>query len=280
MLKLQEKLSKSNCKQLDLLRDYIKSLEKICIAYSGGVDSSLVAAIAKEQLDFKAIAVTGVSPSLAPYLLEEARQQAKWIGIEHKECNTNELEDLNYTTNPKDRCFACKKELHYHIANIATTFSDAQVVDGVNADDLKDYRPGIKAAKLANVLSPLAELKINKNSIREISKALGFPWWDKPAQPCLASRFPYGVPITSIRLQQVAKGEKWLIERGFPKVRVRSQGSVGRIEVPSEQINDLLNYCNRKEIVNYFSSIGFSSISVDLEGLVSGKLNRENNQTK
>ncbi len=275
MLKLQDQLSKSTLNELNLLRDFIKPLKRVCIAYSGGVDSSLIAAIAKEQLDDNAIAITGVSPSLAPYLLEEARLQANWIGIEHKECKTYEIEDPNYFNNPTDRCFTCKQELHKHVAQIATEMSKATVLDGVNADDLLDYRPGIKAAQLAKVKSPLAELNINKISIRKISKALGFPWWDKPAQPCLASRFSYGEPITSERLHKVANAEKWLIDHGFPKVRVRVQGYVARIEVPSKRINDFLNDCNRKEIVEHFLSLGFSSISIDLEGLISGKLNRE-----
>ncbi len=209
MLKLQEQLATSHRKQLDHIRDFIKNLKRVCVAFSGGVDSSLIAAIAEEQLGSCAIAVTGVSPSLAPYLLEEARLQANWIGIEHRECHTNELNDPNYSENPKDRCFACKQELHSHLMLIAQNFSDALVVDGVNADDLNDYRPGIKAAQIAGVRSPLAELEINKDAIRAISKALGLPWWDKPSQPCLASRFPYGDPISSKRLKQVAKAEKW-----------------------------------------------------------------------
>ena len=275
MLKLQEQLATSHRKQLDHIRDFIKNLQRVCVAFSGGVDSSLIAAIAEEQLGSCAIAVTGVSPSLAPYLLEEARLQANWIGIEHRECHTNELNDPNYSENPKDRCFACKQELHSHLMLIAQNFSDALVVDGVNADDLNDYRPGIKAAQIAGVRSPLAELEINKDSIRAISKALGLPWWDKPSQACLASRFPYGDPISSKRLKQVAKAEKWLIDHGFSKVRVRMQGIAARIEVPDHQINDLIMDCNRKELVDFFLSIGFSSISVDLEGLVSGKLNRD-----
>ena len=277
MLKLQEQLATSDRKQLDHIRDFIKSLKRVCVAFSGGVDSSLVAAIAEEQLGTYAIAITGVSPSLAPHLLEEARLQANWIGIEHRECNTNELEDPNYSENPIDRCFACKKELHKHLMLIAKNFSGAIVLDGVNADDLSDYRPGIEAAQIAGVRSPLAELKVNKDSIRAISKALGFPWWDKPAQPCLASRFAYGDPISSKRLKQVAKAEKWLIDKGFSRVRVRLQGVVGRIEVPAHQISDLIISSRRKELVDFFLSNGFSSISVDLEGLVSGKLNRDNN---
>ena len=273
-LKLQEHLNASEQKQLEDLRHTIKGLKKVCVAYSGGIDSSLVALIAQEQLGKNAIAITGISDSLAPYLLEEARNQASWIGIVHQECATYELKDPNYYQNPLDRCFACKKELHTHIKKIAETFIDSQVIDGVNLDDMSDHRPGITASRIAGVRSPLAEVGINKSTIRNLSKALGLPWWDKPSQPCLASRFPYGESISSMRLKQVAKSEKWLIDNGFPKVRVRIQGLGARIEIPVNRIDDFLLTINRKKIVSYFLSIGFTSVSLDLEGLVSGKLNR------
>ena len=270
-----EPLIETHKKQLDTLRNFFKGLQKVCVAYSGGVDSSLVAAIAKEQLGEAAIAITGVSPALAPHLLKEARQQAKWIGIRHKECLTNELQDPAYSKNPENRCFACKSELHKKLQEIEEIARGVQVVDGVNHDDLNDYRPGIAASYKAGVRSPLAELKITKASIREISKALGFPWWDKPAQPCLASRFPYGEAITSQRLKQIAQAEEWLIKNGFKKVRVRTQGLGAKIELPSNQIESFLENSDRKEIVEHFLSIGFTSVSIDLEGLISGKLNRD-----
>ncbi|KGG13595.1 MULTISPECIES: ATP-dependent sacrificial sulfur transferase LarE [Prochlorococcus] len=275
-LKLQEDLNQSQLEKLERLRKLIKTVKKACVAYSGGVDSSLIAAIAQEQLGDNALAVTGVSHSLAPHLREEAKQQAAWIGIKHTECRTNELTNPDYFENPLNRCFACKQELHIHLKNITNKFQGAVVIDGVNFDDLKDHRPGIDAARLAGVRSPLAELQITKSTIREISKALGFPWWDKPAQPCLASRFPYGESITSMRLQQVASAEKWLIDKGFSEVRVRVQGPNAKIEIPKKNIKDLLLTTKREEVVHYFLSIGFSSISLDLEGLVSGKLNRGN----
>ncbi len=275
VLKLQEPLSEAKLHQLELLRSTIKKIGKVCVAYSGGVDSSLIAAISQEQLGENAIAITGVSDSLAPYLRKEAKQQAHWIGIRHQECLTKELENPNYSQNPSDRCFACKQELHKHLAKIADHFPNAQVIDGVNFDDLSDHRPGIDAARIAGVRSPLAENKIQKSTIRAISKALGFPWWDKPSQPCLASRFPYGESITSLRLNQVALAEKWLIDNGFPEVRVRIQGFGAKLELPVDRIHDLLTTIQREEIVDFFLSIGFSSISVDLEGLISGKLNRE-----
>ncbi len=270
-----ESLSKSELKQLNLLREYIKNIENACVAFSGGVDSSLVASIAQEQLGSKAFAITGVSPSLAPYLLKQARQQASWIGIRHEECQTNEIEEPNYYKNPENRCFACKKELHKHLKEISKKSNKAKVLDGVNHDDLQEFRPGINASNQAGVMSPLAELKINKLSIRSISKALGLPWWDKPAQPCLASRIPFGEEISSKRLEQIGLAEAWIINLGFKVVRVRSQGLSGRIELPSDQIENFLKNVKREKIVKYFLSIGFTSVSIDLEGLISGKLNRD-----
>ena len=274
-----ESLTESELEQLKLLREFIKDINKACVAFSGGVDSSLVATIAQEQLGSKAFAVTGVSPSLAPYLLKQARLQAAWIGIRHEECKTNEINEPNYFKNPENRCFACKQELHKHLHQISKRFHNAQVLDGVNYDDLQDFRPGIKASNQAGVISPLAELKIDKKSIRSISKSLGLPWWDKPAQPCLASRIPFGEEISSKRLEQIALAEEWIINQGFSKVRVRSQGLSARIELPANEINNFLKIIERNQLIEYFLSLGFHSISLDLEGLISGKLTRDIKKT-
>ena len=270
-----ESLTDSELKQLKLLREFIKNINYVCVAFSGGVDSSLVATIAHEQLGSKAFAVTGVSPSLAPYLLKQARLQADWIGIHHEECQTNEINQPNYFKNPDNRCFACKQELHTHLTEISKKFHNAQVLDGVNYDDLNVYRPGIQASNQAGVISPLAELEIDKKSIRSISKSLGLPWWDKPAQPCLASRIPFGEEISSKRLKQIALAEEWIINQGFSKVRVRSQGLSARIELPANEINNFLKIVERNKLIKYFLSLGFHSISLDLEGLISGKLTRD-----
>ena len=269
-----ESLTAADQGQLDQLRQRIRHYGRVCVAYSGGVDSALVAAIAQEQLAEAALAVTGISPALAPHLREEARLQAQWLGIAHQEVMTAELQDPAYATNPTDRCYACKRELHRHLAEISRAAAGAQVLDGVNHDDLGDHRPGIDAAREAGVCSPLAELQIDKATVRRVSKALGFPWWDKPAQPCLASRFPYGEGITASRLSRVAQAERWLQQRHFDQVRVRSQGETARIEVPAARLAELMQEDLRQELVQAFLQLGFTAVSLDLEGLVSGKLNR------
>ncbi len=261
------------------LRGRLAALDQIVVAYSGGVDSALVAALAVEQKGEAALAITGVSPALAPHLRAQALEQARWLRIRHREIATAELADPAYASNPEQRCYACKRELHRLLAPIAAAAGAAVVLDGVNADDLGDHRPGIQAAREFGVRSPLAEVGVDKAGVRQLSRALGLPWWDKPAQPCLASRFPYGEPITAERLQRVAAAEAWLLAQGWPAVRVRSQGQTARIELPAGQLAEAMGRWAeagpRQELVEAFLELGFSAVGLDLEGLVSGKLNRE-----
>jgi uncharacterized protein len=265
-------------RSLALVRAQLETLGRVVVAYSGGVDSALVAALAVDRLGENALAITGVSPALAPHLREEARSQATWLGLRHQEVPTAELADPAYASNPEDRCYACKRELHGLLAPIAAAAGAAQVVDGVNLDDLGDHRPGLRAAREHGVLSPLAEAGIDKAGVRLLSRALGLPWWDKPAQPCLASRFPYGESISAGRLRRVAAAEDWLRQRGFTNLRVRSQGETARIELPAACLENALQrlagQALRAELVAAFLALGFQAVSLDLEGLVSGKLNR------
>jgi len=260
------------------LLERLMALDRAVVAYSGGVDSALVAALAVETLGERVTAITGISPALAPHLRDEARLQARWLGVIHREIPTSELNDPAYSSNPDDRCYACKRELHSLLAPIAAAAGGAVVLDGVNSDDLGDHRPGIRAAREFGVLSPLAEAGLDKAAVRQLSRALGLPWWDKPAQPCLASRFPYGEPIAASRLRRVAEAEAWLRQQGVAALRVRSQGDSARIELPADQLPAVLQRLAtgswRQQLLAAFTARGVTAVGLDLEGLVSGKLNR------
>lgn len=260
--------------QLQRLRTVINEMDTALIAYSGGIDSTLVAKIAYDVLGDRAVAVTAVSPSLLITDLEDARIQAAAIGIRHKLIETAELSNPNYAQNPVNRCYFCKSELHDRLRDLAQEWGYPYVMDGVNADDLQDYRPGIAAAKERGVRSPLAEVGITKLEVRQIAKYLGLPWWNKPAQPCLSSRFPYGEEITVEKLQRVGQAEHYLRELGWTELRVRSQGDTARIELPPSQIQSFVLGTDLPTLVEAFQGFGFSYITLDLEGFRSGKLNQ------
>lgn len=260
--------------KLEQLKAIFVEMDQALIAYSGGVDSTIVAKIAYDLLGDRALAVTAVSPSLLPEELEDAKIQAATIGIPHKIVQTHEMENPNYTSNPVNRCYFCKSELHDTLKPLAIKLGYPYVVDGVNADDLHDYRPGIQAAKERGARSPLAEVGITKVEVRQLSQQLGLPWWDKPAQPCLSSRFPYGEEITIVKLQRVGRAEIYLRKLGFKNLRVRSEGDTARIELPSEQIKEFVLTTDLHLVVSDFQKFGFIYVTLDLEGYRSGKLNQ------
>jgi len=260
--------------KLEQLRNLFTEMEQALIAYSGGVDSTLVAKIAYDVLGDRAMAVTAVSPSLLPEELEDAQIQAAQIGIRHQVVQTREMDNPNYTANPVNRCYFCKSELHDTLKPLSRQLGYEYVVDGVNADDLRDYRPGIQAAKERGVRSPLAELGVTKAEVRQLSQHLGLPWWDKPAQPCLSSRFPYGEEITVGKLQRVGRAEIYLRRLGWQNLRVRSVGDTARIELPPEQIKEFVLTTDLQAIVSAFQGYGFVYVTLDLEGYRSGKLNQ------
>ncbi|MEA5599907.1 ATP-dependent sacrificial sulfur transferase LarE [Nostoc sp. UHCC 0252] len=261
-------------KKFEQLKALFEEMDQALIAYSGGVDSTLVAKIAYDALGDRALAVTAVSPSLLPEELEDAKIQAATIGIAHKIVQTHEMENPNYTSNPVNRCYFCKSELHDTLKPLALQSGYPYVVDGVNADDLHDYRPGIQAAKERGARSPLAEVGVTKVEVRQLSQQLGLPWWDKPAQPCLSSRFPYGEEITVTKLQRVGRAEIFLRKLGWQNLRVRSEGDTARIELSPEQIKEFVLTTDLQKVVSVFQDFGFLYVTLDLEGYRSGKLNQ------
>jgi pyridinium-3,5-biscarboxylic acid mononucleotide sulfurtransferase len=261
-------------RKLAELRNLFVGMNKALIAYSGGIDSTLVAKVAYDVLGDRALAVTAKSPSLLPEELEDATIQAATIGIAHRVVETHEMDNPNYSSNPVNRCYFCKSELHDTLKPLALELGYPYVVDGVNADDLQDYRPGIQAAKERGARSPLAELSISKMEVREIAKSIGLPWWNKPAQPCLSSRFPYGEEITISKLNRVGRAEIYLRKLGYENVRVRSSGDTAKIELPADLIQKFVAENSLTELVTTFQSFGFMYVTLDLEGYRSGKLNQ------
>lgn len=260
--------------KLEQLQALFREIDQALIAYSGGVDSTLVAKIAYDVLGDRALAVTAVSASLLPEELEDAKIQAATIGIAHKIVQTQEMDNPNYTSNPVNRCYFCKSELHDTLKPLALELGYPYVLDGVNADDLHDYRPGIQAAKERGARSPLAEIGVTKAEVRQISQQLGLPWWDKPAQPCLSSRFPYGEEITIAKLQRVGRAEIYLRNLGWQNLRVRSEGDTARIELSPDKIKDFVTTTDLPSLVSVFQNWGFIYVTLDLEGYRSGKLNQ------
>ena len=258
----------------DLLLRCMESLESCAVAFSGGVDSSVVAKAAHVALGQRALAVTGVSASLAAGELTEASAVAMQIGIRHEVLQTSELENPSYTKNSPRRCFHCKSELYSQMHQRLADWDVTIIVSGANADDLGDYRPGLEAASEWNVRNPLAECGLGKTEVRELAAHWNLPVWNKPATPCLSSRVAYGEEVTEERLAMIDQAERLLRDAGYGTLRVRYHaGDLARIEVPSDRIAQLADTAERKRLTEALLKIGFRYICLDLEGFRSGSQN-------
>jgi uncharacterized protein len=258
----------------DRLVDILKGYGRIVVAYSGGVDSAVVARAAHEAVGDRAVAVTAASDSLAKGELEEATELAKQIGIRHRVIRTEEFADPNYLRNNPDRCYFCKSELYGRLSGLLGHFEGDVIASGANMDDAGDHRPGMKAAGENGVRHPLQEAELTKADVRALAKAWDLPTWDKPATPCLSSRIAYGVEVTAERVKMIDDAEDWLRRQGLKLLRVRyHKGDLARVEVPLEEIPRLAERSLSAEMVAHFKTLGFKFVTLDLEGFRSGSLN-------
>jgi len=243
------------------------------VAFSAGVDSTFLLKAAHRAIGAHAVALTASSPTVPPGELNAAKEFAHSLGCRHIVVDSNELANPSFNQNPVNRCFFCKDELYRICRAEADKLGIETIVDGTNLDDLKDHRPGLKAADEWGVRHPLVEAEMTKDDIRRYSHELDLPTWDKPSSPCLSSRFPYGTEITLDRLQKVGACEIFLKQLNFREFRVRFHGDLARIEVPQREFDQLLDKTTREAIVKKFKEIGFNYVSLDLQGFRSGSLN-------
>jgi len=258
-------------KKLDSLKEILRSLESVAIAYSGGVDSTFLSKVAFDVLGDNAIAVTARSETYPRSEFEEAIEFAGKIGIKHETIVSEELDIPEFSDNPVNRCYYCKKELFSRLRDVAEERGFKHVADGSNYDDLDDYRPGMQAVEELDVRSPLKEAKLTKADIRELSKKLGLPTWDKPSFACLSSRFPYGNKITREKLSAVGEAEIFLRSLGIRQLRVRHHDQIARIEVAEEDMEVLFQ--NREQIVKKLRELGYTYVTMDLQGYRTGSMN-------
>jgi uncharacterized protein len=260
--------------QRDRLLETLRGYGRVAVAFSGGVDSAVVAQAARLALGDEAVAVTAVSDSLAQGELEEAEALARQIGIRHRVIRTEEFADPNYVRNNPDRCYFCKSELYGRLEGLLGVLDVDAIASGANTDDAGDYRPGMRAAAEHGVRHPLQECGLGKAEVRALARAWGLPTWDKPATPCLSSRVAYGEEVTPERVRMIDGAERWLRRRGLRLLRVRyHKGDLARIEVPVEELAGLAAPGVRDELIATFRGLGFKFVTLDLEGFRSGSMN-------
>jgi pyridinium-3,5-biscarboxylic acid mononucleotide sulfurtransferase len=258
----------------DRLVGTLRGYGRVAVAFSGGIDSTVVAQAAFEALGDAAIAVTAVSESLAAGELEEAQELARKIGIHHRVIRTEEFADPNYLRNNADRCYFCKSELYGRLEGMLGELGADVIASGANVDDMGDYRPGLRAASEHGVRHPLQECGLAKADVRALARAWGLPTWDKPATPCLSSRIAYGEEVTPERNRMIDQAEQWLRHRGLRVLRVRyHKGDLARIEVSLDDLSRFVELEFRGELIPAFRALGFKFVTLDLEGFRSGSLN-------
>lgn len=260
-------------KKYDSLKRRLAELGSVAVAFSGGVDSTFLLYVAREVLGDKAIGITMKASMYPSRELEEAREFTDNLGIGHIFIDGYEWEIEGLVNNGPDRCYHCKKAIFRKIVDVANMNGIGFVVDGTNADDIDDFRPGMWALREQGIISPLKEVGLTKKEIRELSKAFGIPTWDKTSMACMASRIPYGTKITRENLQMVEKGEMYLFDLGYTGCRVRYHGDIARIELSPNDINRFISSSDAKRTVQYFKEIGFIYVTLDLEGYKMGSMN-------
>lgn len=259
--------------KLESLESILLDMKSVLVAYSGGADSTFLLKVALNVLGDKVLAVTGTSETYTPRELEDAKQNAELLGAKQVIIGTCELEDENFAANPPERCFYCKSELFSKLVALAKQHDLNYVADGSNYEDLNDFRPGMKAAAKFGVRSPLKEAKLMKEDIRQLSREMNLPTWDKPPQPCLSTRFPYGTTITKEKLTTVELAEQFLAELGLKQFRVRVHDDIARIEVPREDMPLFIDDDVSKRIVDRFKTLGYTYITLDIQGYRMGSMN-------